>query len=57
VLSGTGLCNKLITDPGESYRLCCNVVCDLEDHGPPWGSVPQQGGNMFLFRSHKPWIS
>jgi len=29
VLSGRGLCDELITRPGESYRLCC-VVCDLE---------------------------
>src|SRR5215475_10796937 len=30
VLSGTGLCDELITRPKESYRLCCVVVCDLE---------------------------
>jgi len=30
VLSGRGLCDKLITRPEESYRLCCIVVCDLE---------------------------
>ena len=30
VLSGRGLCYKLITHPEESYRLCCVVVCDLE---------------------------
>jgi hypothetical protein len=29
VLSGTGLCDELITRPEESYRLWC-VVCDLE---------------------------
>ena len=29
VLSGTGLCDELITPPEESYRLWC-VVCDLE---------------------------
>jgi len=29
VLSGTGLCNELITRPEEPYRLWC-VVCDLE---------------------------
>jgi hypothetical protein len=28
VLSGRGLCDELITRPGESYRLWC-VVCDL----------------------------
>ena len=30
VLSGTGLCDELITRPGECYRVCCVVVCDLE---------------------------
>ena len=30
VLSGRGLCYKLITGPEESYRLWCVVVCDLE---------------------------
>ena len=30
VLSGRGLCDRLITCPGESYRLCCVVVCDLQ---------------------------
>jgi hypothetical protein len=30
VLSGRGLCDELITRTGESYRLCCVVVCDLE---------------------------
>jgi len=31
VLSGRGLCDELITRPEESYRLCCAVVCDLEN--------------------------
>ena len=31
VLSGRGLCDELITCPEESYRLCCVVVCDLEN--------------------------
>ena len=30
MLSGRGLCDELITRPGESYRLWCVVVCDLE---------------------------
>jgi len=30
VLSGGGQCDDLITRPGESYRLWCVVVCDLE---------------------------
>jgi len=31
VLSGRGLCDKLITRPDESYRLWYVVVCDLEN--------------------------
>jgi len=31
VLSGRGLCDKMITGPEESYRLWCVVVCDLEN--------------------------
>jgi len=30
VLSGRGLCDKLITRPEESYRLWCVLVCELE---------------------------
>ena len=30
MLSGTGLCDGLITRPEEPYRLCLVVVCDLE---------------------------
>jgi len=30
VLSGRGLCNKLITCPEESYRLWYVIVCDPE---------------------------
>ena len=30
VLSGRGLCDKLITRPEKSYRLWCVIVCDLE---------------------------
>ena len=30
MLSGSGLCDELITCPEESYRLLCVVVCDLE---------------------------
>ena len=30
VLSGTGLCDELITRPEESYRMWCVVVCYLE---------------------------
>ena len=31
MLSGRGLCDELIARPEESYRLCCVVVCDLEN--------------------------
>ena len=31
VLSGRDLCDELITRPEDSYRLCCVVVCDLEN--------------------------
>ena len=31
VLSGSGLCDELITRPEESYRLWCVVLCDLEN--------------------------
>ena len=30
MLSGRDLCDELITRPGESYRLLCVVVCDLQ---------------------------
>ena len=30
MLSGSGLCDELITRPEESYRMYCVVVCDLE---------------------------
>jgi hypothetical protein len=30
VLSGRGMCDKLINHSEESYRLWCVVVCDLE---------------------------
>ena len=31
VLSGRGLCDELITRPGEFYRLWCVAECDLEN--------------------------
>ena len=30
MVSGTGLCDKLITRAEESYRIRCVVLCDLE---------------------------
>jgi hypothetical protein len=45
VLSGSGLCDELVTRPEESYGMCGVVVCDLqktnlvteEGHGPQDG--------------------
>jgi hypothetical protein len=31
VLSGRGLCDRLVTRPEESYRVCGVIVCDLEN--------------------------
>jgi len=31
MLSGRGLCDKLITRPEESYRLWCAIVRELEN--------------------------
>ena len=50
VLSGTGLCDELITRPEESYRLRCVVVCDLETSWmrrpwPHWGLSRQKQTN------------
>jgi hypothetical protein len=41
VLSGTGLCDELITRPEESYRMCCVVVGDLETSriGAPYNDI------------------
>jgi len=46
VLSGRGLCDKLITRPEESYRLWCVVVCDLETSRTrrPWPTGGGGGG-------------
>jgi hypothetical protein len=41
VLSGRGLCDKLITCPEESYRLWCVVECDLQTSRmrKPWPAL------------------
>jgi len=49
VLSGRGLCNKLITCPEESYQLGGVVVCDLETSSvrrprPVLGRSATEGG-------------
>jgi len=56
VLSGRGLCDEMITRPEEYYRLCCVVVCDLENlkneeamtHS--WVAVQQQKKKFFLIK-------
>jgi len=52
VLSGRGLCDELITRPGESYRLNASlyVIYDLlerEDHDPRWAAAPQ---GIYIYR-------
>jgi hypothetical protein len=46
VLSGTGLCDELITHPEESYRLQCAVVCEklqeLGSYGQQWAGAPEK---------------
>ena len=56
MLSGRGLCDEMITRPEEYYRLCCVVVCDLENlkneeamtHS--WVAVQQQKKKFFLIK-------
>jgi hypothetical protein len=50
VLSGRGLCDRLITRPEESYRLWRVVVCDLEklvneEALAHWGAVEPKTNN------------
>ena len=56
VLSGRSLCDELITRPGESYRLWCVVVCDLETKwlgGPDplggWGCCAKRKMQIRIF--------
>jgi hypothetical protein len=57
VLSGRGLCNELITRPGESYRMWCVVVCDLETSWMrrPWptGGCCVKQTNKFSYNEEK----
>jgi hypothetical protein len=50
VLSGRGLCDELITRPGESYRLWCVVVCDLETSWlrRPWPTGGCRVKNIYI---------
>ena len=52
VLSGRGLCDELITRPGESYQLWCVIMCDLEEKNlvneeakAHWGGLSRQEKN------------
>jgi hypothetical protein len=50
VLTGRGLCDKLITRAEESYRLWCVAVCDLETS---WMRRPQPALGHTLCLSYK----
>jgi hypothetical protein len=61
VLSGTGLCDELITRPEESFRLWCVVVCRVEtlwmrSPRPTGGLSRHKQTNLFFLRS-KYWLS
>jgi len=52
VLSGRGICVGLITRPEDFYRLCCVVVCDLEnlmneESLAHWGAVAPKTATNF----------
>ena len=52
VLSGIGLCDRLITRPEKSYRLWCVVVCDLETSRMrrPWSPLGRSAtGNLYIY--------
>jgi len=58
VSSGGGICDELITRPGESYRLWCVVVCDL---GTSWMRRPWPVGgcrakNKQTMMGHRIWL-
>ena len=52
VLSGRGICDELITRRGESYRLWCVVVCDLETSRMrrPWPALGRSTTAKIKFR-------
>ena len=62
VLSGRGLCDKLITRPEESYRLWCVVVCDLKTSRMrrPWPALGRSATKKMVVHivttGHK-WLS
>ena len=61
VLSGRGLCDELITPPGESYRLWCVVECGLETSRMrrPWPALGRSaiGKKIYIYIYIIPIIS
>jgi len=55
VLSGTGICEGLITSRVESYQLWCVVVCDLESSR--MRRLWPTGGGGLLRQNNKIYIS
>jgi len=54
VLSGSGLCDGLITRPEKSYRLWCVVVCDIETS---WMRRPWPTGGCRATKKTVKWNS
>jgi len=55
VLSGRGLCDKLITHPQESYRLSCVVMCDqaISRMRRPWPALGRSATRReYIFTAH-----
>ena len=55
VLWGRGLCDKLITRPEESYRMCCVVLCNPEISWKrrPWPTEGCRAKNNKQTNKHK----
>ena len=51
MLSGRDLCDEPITRPGESYRVWCAVVCDLQASKirRPWPDMGRSDTRKILF--------
>jgi len=57
VLSGSGLCDELITRPEESYWLWCVVVCDLETSWMrrPWPALGRSATEKKILFLRRIW--
>jgi len=58
VLSGRGLCDKLITRPEESYRPWCVVVCELrnlvnEEALTHWGDLAAKTNKYYVTNGYR----